>query len=378
MRRKQFQDLSLPLLGMGNMRLPTTGPNGPIDREKAREIIDYVYGSGVNYFDTAYMYHDGQSELFLGEELKRFPRDSFFLADKMPDYPLREGKTPQEVFEEQLRKCQTDYFDFYLLHNVSENTFDTFMDEKLSIVPYLLEQKKAGRIRHLGFSSHSRPETLKRFLDNWDCFEFVQIQLNYIDWTLQNAQAQYEIITQYGAPVWVMEPCRGGRLASLSPESDSILKKARPDLSIASWAFRWLLNLPNVQLALSGMTQMDQAVDNVRTFSQEPPLSEAERAALDQAVELFRSQINIPCTQCHYCDGCPQGLDIPRLLHMYNGYRLDPGPGAQWAYNALPEEQRADQCVTCGQCARKCPQHIDIPAELKNYAQAMTKPGLQT
>ena len=374
MEYKAFQDLSLSRLGMGNMRLPTTEPGGPIDKEKAQAIIDRVIAQGVNYFDTAYMYHGGQSELFLGEALKKYPRDSYYLADKMPSSALQNRtRTPREVFEDQLQKCQTDYFDFYLLHNVSEASIDLFMDEELGVIPYLLEEKKAGRIRHLGFSSHSTPATLKKFLDKYDFFEFVQIQLNYLDWTLQDAKSQYEIITAYGVPVWVMEPCRGGRLASLTPEADALLKAKHPDKSVASWAFRWLQSLDNVGVILSGMTQMDQAEDNLSTFSAHQPLDEEERKVLAEALDILQKAVFIPCTKCHYCDGCPRGLDIPKLLHMYNAYRLNPGPGGRLAYNRLPEDQRADHCIHCGRCIAKCPQSIDIPAEMHAYANAMAE-----
>lgn len=369
MEYKVFQDIKLSRLGMGNMRLPTTQPNGPIHQEEAQRIIDYVYEQGVNYFDTAYFYHNGQSELFLGEALKKFPRGSYFLADKLPSTPLREGRTVAEIFEEQLQKCQTDYFDFYLLHNVNEGSCDLFLDERVGAIPYLLEQKKAGRIRHLGFSSHSSPQGLKEFLRHWDGFEFVQIQLNYLDWTFQNAREQYDIITGYGVPVWVMEPCRGGRLASLTPDADRLLRGARPDMSIASWAFRWLQGLPNVQIVLSGMTNSDQAKDNIATFSAHQPLSPAEQDVLEQAVELLRREVLIPCTQCHYCDGCPQGLDIPKLLSMYSAYRLS---GGRFTYDQLAPDARPDRCVSCGRCASKCPQNIDIPEHLHTYAQAMS------
>ena len=311
MQYKDFQGLSLSRLGMGNMRLPASVPRGPIDTDKAEELIDYVYHQGINYFDTAYFYHEGQSESFLGHALSRYPRDSYFLADKMPASPLKsEGKTPAEIFEGQLAKCRTDHFDFYLLHNVCEDSIPVFTDETLGVIPYLLEQKKAGRIRHLGLSSHSRPDTLRAFLSRYDFFEFIQIQLNYLDWDYQNAKEQYDIITQYGVPVWVMEPCRGGRLASLCPEGD----------------------------------------------------------ALDRALELLKTQLFVPCTQCHYCDGCPQGLDIPQLLGLYNNYRLS---GGRMAYDQLSQASRPDRCISCGQCAAKCPQHIDIPAVMARYAQAM-------
>lgn len=374
MEYKLFQGKYISRLGMGNMRLPTTEPNGPIDRERAQAIIDHIVEQGVNYFDTAYMYHSGQSELFLGEALKKYPRDSYYLADKMPSSALQDRKrTPREVFEEQLQKCQTDYFDFYLLHNVSEASVDLFMDEEIGVIPYLLEEKKAGRIRHLGFSSHSMPATLEKFLDRYACFEFVQIQLNYLDWTLQDAKTQYEIISRYGVPVWVMEPCRGGRLASLTPEADAILKAACPEKSVASWAFRWLRGLDNVQVILSGMTQMDQAEDNLATFSRHQPLTDSEQKALEQALEILRKEVFVPCTKCHYCDGCPRGLDIPKLLHMYNSYRLNPGPGGRHAYSQLPEESRADRCIHCGRCIARCPQNIDIPGELRAYAGAMAE-----
>lgn len=361
------------MLGMGNMRLPTTdGKNGPIDEQKAQEIIDFVYKSGVNYFDTAYMYHNGQSESFLyGKALKKYPRDSF-LATKMPSGPLEQGKCPQDIFEEQLHKCQTERFDFYLLHNLNENSYRVFTDPEKGVIPYLLEQKRLGRIGHLGLSSHAKPETLRRFLDTYDCFEFVQIQLNYLDWEFQDAKQQYEIIDNHGLPVWVMEPCRGGRLASLSPEADKVLSTAQPDRSVASWAFRYLLGLPAVHVILSGMTQMDQAQDNIRTFSEGNPLSEQEQATLDRALSLFRSQVIVPCTTCHYCDGCPMGLDIPSLLELYNRYALNPGPMIWMNLSQIPEDKRPDACIACGACASKCPQNIAIPEIFSTFSKALT------
>lgn len=373
---RDFKGLSISRLGMGNMRLPTVGSEmgSPVDREKAQEIIDYVYANGVNYFDTAFMYHGGQSEVFLGEALKKYPRDSYFLADKMPGFMLEPGQGPEVIFEEQLRRCQTDYFDFYLCHNVSETSVDVYNDESVGIIPYLIKQREEGRIRHLGFSSHGNPETLRSFLDKWDgVFEFVQIQLNYLDWTLQDAKQQYEIITGHGLPVWVMEPCRGGRLAALDPESDTLLKAAAPEASIASWAFRFVQDLPGVQVILSGMTQLEQAVDNIATFSEYRHLSEVEEKVLWKAVDIFRAKFGVPCTACHYCDGCPMGLDIPALLSVYNQFSVEPSPGIFMSLERLGDGQLPEKCIGCGQCARKCPQGIDIPGTMAKFAAALNE-----
>lgn len=357
----------LSRLGMGNMRLPTKGErNGPIDEEKAQEIIDYLMASGVNYYDTAYMYHGGKSELFVGKALKKYPRDSYFLADKMPSYPLKEGKTPQEIFEEQLQKCGVDHFDFYLLHNLCEDSVPVFTDPEKGVIPYLLEQKKAGRIRHFGLSSHAKPETLKKFLDQYDFFEFVQLQLNYLDWDMQDAKQQYEIVTNYGVPVWVMEPCRGGRLASLTPEADAMLKVCQPERTIASWAFRYVMSLPNVGVVLSGMTQMDQAENNVATFSEGKNLSEEEQTVLHRALEQFRSQVIVPCTACHYCDGCPMELDIPEILRLYNRYALNKSPMIHMDMAELAHQP--EECIACGACQSKCPQNIAIPDVMEQFA----------
>ena len=372
MQYKDFQGLSLSRLGMGNMRLPASAPRGPIDTDKAEELIDYVYHQGINYFDTAYFYHEGQSESFLGHALSRYPRDSYFLADKMPASPLKsEGKTPAEIFEGQLAKCRTDHFDFYLLHNVCEDSIPVFTDETLGVIPYLLEQKKAGRIRHLGLSSHSRPDTLRAFLSRYDFFEFIQIQLNYLDWDMQDAKQQYEIVTNYGVPVWVMEPCRGGRLASLTPEADAILKAADPDHSIASWAFRYVMGLPNVGVVLSGMTQMDQAEDNVKTFSAGSLLTDAQQDALQKALSLFRSQVNVPCTGCHYCDGCPMELDIPAVLSLYNRFALNKSPMIHMDMAELAHGP--SECIGCGACVSKCPQNIEIPKVMSEFTEELSK-----
>lgn len=361
----------LSRLGMGNMRLPTKGEgmSAPIDEEKAQEIIDYVYASGVNYYDTAYMYHGGESERFIGRALKKYPRESYHLASKMPNYPLAE-RSVGDIFEEQLQKCGVDYFDFYLLHNLSEGSVDTFTDPEKGVIPYLLEQKKNGRIRHLGLSSHAKPETLERFLDSYDCFEFVQIQLNYLDWDLQDAKRQYEIITDHGMPVWVMEPCRGGRLASLSEKADALLKAAEPNRSIASWAFRYVASLPNVGVILSGMTLLPQAQDNVKTFSEEAHLTEKEQATLAQALELMRQELNVPCTACHYCDGCPMELDIPGLLSIYNAMAIDKNSFTAMA-QLEQQPKKPDACIACGACKEKCPQRIDIPAVMDKFSRQL-------
>jgi len=382
---KQFKDMNLSWLGMGNMRLPTQGQRGPIDEEKARKIIEYAYENGVNYFDTAYRYHDGESESFVGKVLSQYPRESWYLATKMPGHMMNyengklgfqgylQGHTVTsiaQIFEEQLEKCGVDYFDFYLLHNLCETSYDFYTDEDLAVVEYLLEQKKAGHIRHLGFSAHGRAETIDNFLNWKDCFEFVQIQLNYMDWTLQEAGKKYEVITKHGIPVVVMEPCRGGRLASLNEKADAMLKEARPDDSIASWAFRYLQSLPNVSVVLSGMTTMEQLQENIQIFSIDDPVTENEKKVLDKAMETMVDMV--PCTACRYCcEGCPQGLDIPKLISMYNETRFEFPFTLSFTLGAMKEEELPGACLACGACNQLCPQGIDIPDAMKNFADAL-------
>lgn len=295
---KPFADLKLSVLGMGNMRLPTAGEGGPIDREKARAVIERAYACGINYFDTAYRYHGGESESFVGEVLRQYPRDTWYLVSKMPGHMMnfKDGRlgfqgylagekieSIAQIFEEQLEKCGVDYFDFYLLHNVCESSWDFYTNETLDVVGYLLEQKKRGRIRHLGLSSHGRADTIDRFLTKYEgCFEFVQIQLNYMDWTLQGAAEKYAVVTAHGLPVIVMEPCRGGRLAALPEAAERLLKAARPADSTASWAFRFLTSLPNVQVVLSGMTTLEQLEENAALFSKDDPTTASENELLQK------------------------------------------------------------------------------------------------
>jgi predicted aldo/keto reductase-like oxidoreductase len=387
MIRKPFHDLNISYLGMGNMRLPTVGGErrAPIDEEKARAIIEYAYEHGVNYFDTAYRYHNGESETFVGKVLNQYPRESWHLATKMPGHMMRfrDGRlelvgyltgltiaSPADIFEEQLEKCGVDYFDFYLLHNLCETAYDFYADEDLGVVEYLLAQKKAGRIRHLGFSAHARAETIDKFLNWKDCFEFVQIQLNYLDWTLQDAKRKYEVITDHGIPVVVMEGVRGGRLASLNEKAEGMLKQARPDDSIASWAFRFLQSLPNVQVVLSGMTTMEQVVENVKLFSEPDPTTEEEKELLQQVVDTMVDLV--PCTACRYCcDVCPQGLDIPKLISMYNEASFGRAFTLNFTLGAMTEVELPSACLACGDCKQLCPQDIDIPDIMEKFAETI-------
>ena len=384
---KPFHDWNISTLGMGNMRLPTVGGErrGPIDEGKARAIVEYAYEHGINYFDTAYRYHNGESETFVGKVLNQYPRESWHLASKMPGHQMRYSNgrlemvgyltglpiaSPADIFEEQLEKCGVDYFDFYLLHNLCETAYDLYTDEDLGIVEYLLAQKKAGRIRHLGFSAHARAETIDRFLNWKDCFEFVQIQLNYLDWTLQDAKRKYEVITDHGIPVIVMEGVRGGRLASLDDEAEAILKRARPDDSIASWAFRFLQSLPNVQVVLSGMSTMEQVVENVRLFSAPDPTMEEEKELLQQVVATMVDLV--PCTACRYCcDACPQGLDIPKLISMYNEAGFENPFILNFTLGAMTEAELPSACLACGDCKELCPQDIDIPDIMERFVETI-------
>lgn len=384
---KELQGERLSTLGMGNMRLPTR-EGGGIDRERAREIIEYAYEHGVNYFDTAYRYHGGESESFVGEVLSQFPRETWLLASKMPGHMMnyKNGKlgfqgylsgekieSISQIFEEQLEKCRVEYFDFYLLHNVCETSFAFYTDEELGVVRYLLEQKAAGRIRHLGFSSHGRAETIEKFLDLYPgVFEFVQIQLNYMDWDLQDAGKKYELLAERGLPVVVMEPCRGGKLAALPEEAEALLREARPGDSIASWAFRFLQSLPGVQVVLSGMTTLQQLKENIALFSVEDPVTPEERRLLCRAVEAMADMV--PCTACRYCcEDCPQGLDIPKLISMYNEFRMDGLGILNFTLGAMGRGELPSACIGCGACARACPQGIDIPALMRRFGEALEK-----
>jgi predicted aldo/keto reductase-like oxidoreductase len=386
MEYRPFSGLSLSRLGMGNMRLPVVpGQGEKIDEGAAREIIETAYDAGINYFDTAYRYHAGESELVTGKVLSQYPRDSFYLATKFPGHMMtyKDGeyrftgmlaafpaRSPAELFEEQLKKCRVDYFDFYLLHNVCEIAWDFYTSEEIGVVDYFLEQKKNGRIGHLGFSAHCRPETLEKFLCLFPCFEFVQIQLNYLDWTLQDAKRKYEYLTAHDIPVWVMEPCRGGKLANFDEATKGLLKKIRPDDSIASWAFRWVKSLPNVQVILSGMNTIEQLRDNVKTFSETDPIRPEEQEALEAVIKTFANLV--PCTACRYCcEGCPQTLDIPRLITLYNEMSAAHTPSLIFTIAAFAEHELPKNCVACGACAKVCPQNIDIPAVMKKLDEAI-------
>lgn len=381
-------------LGFGAMRLPVVdGDASHVDQAQVDAMVDAALAAGVNYFDTAYPYHGGRSEIALGELLARHPRDSFFLASKYPGHQIAESYDPAAVFEEQLEKCGVDHFDFYLLHNVYEASIDVYTDEKWGIADYFVEQKKAGRIRHLGFSCHGRPDLLADFLDYGarkyaqlaerdpetaalfagdNIMEFCQIQMNYLDWTLQDAAAKTALLEDAGIPIVVMEPLRGGKLASLGQDQMAALRSAAPDMGAVEWSFRWLQGIPNVKVVLSGMSSLEQVQENCRLFQDASPLSETQEGVLMDVAESLKG--GVPCTACRYCtDSCPQQIDIPMLLATYNDMQFDTSFTISMQMDAVPEGQRAQDCIACGACTRMCPQGIDVPEALSDLAAALEK-----
>lgn len=372
----EFQGLKLSALGMGNMRLPVLdGFDYKIDVKQAKEMIAYCMDAGINYYDTAFGYHGGQSELVVGELLKAYNRNSFYLASKFPGYDLSNMPKVQEIFEEQLKKCQVEYFDFYLFHNVCEMNIDAYLDPKYGIYEYLMEQKKNGRIKHLGFSAHGDIDCMTRFLEAYGKdMEFGQIELNYFDYKFQDAKGKVELLKKWNIPVWVMEPVRGGQLATLSEEATSKLKAAREDEEVPAWAFRFLQAIEGVTMTLSGMSNMQQLRDNIATYAENKPLNEEEmKLILDIADEMIQ-KTTVPCTGCHYCvSKCPKKLDIPFLLKLYNEAMVA-GSGdfiAPMALASVDADKQPECCLNCHACEKVCPQTIAIPEELKKFAKKM-------
>jgi hypothetical protein len=368
---RTFQDLKLSALGMGAMRLPVLeGDDSKIDEAAAARMVACAMERGVNYYDTAWGYHSGNSERVMGRILKAYPRDRFFLASKFPGYDLSNMPKVEAIFEEQLKKCQVDYFDFYLFHNVCEMNIDSYLDPQYGIYEYLMKQKENGRIRHLGFSAHGNLEVMKRFLKAYGPqMEFGQIQLNYLDWSFQNAKQKIELLQQYGIPVWVMEPLRGGRLAKLPEASAARLAALRPKENIPAWAFRFLQTIPEVVVTLSGMSNLEQLEENLNTFEEDQPLNPSEWDTLLTVANGMLDHV-LPCTACRYCvSHCPQGLDIPSLLELYNEHSFTGGGFiAPMALMAIPKEKQPDACIGCGSCEAVCPQQIRIPQAMADFA----------
>lgn len=367
---------TMPKLGFGLMRLPEK--DGVIDHEQVCNMVDKYMKAGMNYFDTAYVYHGGKSEVEAREALvKRYPRDSFMLATKLPAWEIRKPEDVERLFNEQLERAGVDYFDFYLLHSIEDGSnYDTYV--KYDCFDWCMKRKAEGKIKHFGFSFHGSPELLKTVLDAHPEVEFVQIQYNYIDRTnpVVRSQELYEILRERNIPIIVMEPVRGGMLAGLAPELDAKFKARQPDKSIASWALRFIGSLPGIMTILSGMSTEEQMDDNIGTFSSFEPMAEDEFKIVDEVTDAILSMPQIGCTACKYCcDGCPMKISIPDVFRTINTLRRYPD---DWRsknfYAGLTQRSgKASSCIGCGQCERVCPQHLPIIELMKEAAEILDR-----
>ncbi|HOO26422.1 MAG TPA: aldo/keto reductase [Clostridiales bacterium] len=370
-----FKGLERPvsLLGLGCMRFPVIGgEDSKIDYEKAQEIVDYSLEKGINYLDTAHGYHGGESQVFLGEALKKYPRESYHLATKMPMWGVNKSEDLSEIFALQQKRLQTDYFDFYLLHALDAEKYEKVL--KFKAYDFVSKLKDEGKVKNIGFSFHDSPEVLEKIASShkWD---FAQLQINYVDWEAQRAREQYEILQKYDILVIIMEPVRGGALANPGPRAEKLLKQARPDKSIASWALRYAASRPGVLTVLSGMSNMDQLEDNIETLLNFEPLTPADYDLLNEVAKAFKHKDLIPCTACRYCmQDCPNGIDIPGVFTIYNRFVND---GDEKAfindYMTIAESERAQNCIECHNCKPYCPQFIEIPEKLKHISEFSEK-----
>ena len=364
-------------LGFGLMRLPLIDPNdvSSIDLERTKQMVDLFMERGFTYFDTAYPYHGGASEgAFRQAVVERYPRDSFTVTSKMPCWLINSQDDLERIFNEQLERCGVDYFDYYWLHALNPD-YTRIMDEHDGW-GFIARKQQEGRIRHIGFSFHGDTQLLERLLEQHHEVEYVQLQVNYLDWESPAVEAHtcYDICTRYGKPVIVMEPVRGGALANVPDSVRSLFASHDPDASAASWAIRYVASLPNVMVVLSGMSNIEQMDDNTGYMQDFVPLNDDEQQMVAQAAELMREAIAIPCTACHYCtDGCPQQICIPEYFNVYNMLHML-GPtqkgNSQMYYNLHAKSHgRASECIACGQCEAHCPQGIDIIEQLQLVAQ---------
>ena len=374
---REFKGLKLSQLGFGAMRLPVIdGDDAKVDKEQTIRMVDTAMAAGINYYDTAWGYHGETSENIIGEALSKYPRDSYYFATKFPGYDLANMPKVKEIFEKQLEKTGLEFFDFYLLHNVCEMNIEQYLDPQYGIMEYLLQQKEAGRIKHLGFSCHGEMPVLERFLDAYgDEMEYCQLQLNYLDWTFQHGKEKVELLRGRDIPVWVMEPLRGGKLAKLDEASEAELAALRPEEETPAWAFRFLQTIPEVTVILSGMSNEAQLAANLKTFEEDKPLNEKEMDALLGIAKGLAEDGAVPCTACHYCvDHCPQGLDIPHLIGLYNEHMITTKAGlfgfiAPMALPAIPEDKRPAACLHCGSCEQVCPQQIGISDVMTDFVE---------
>ena len=369
--RKPYKGTSqtLPVLGFGLMRLPQK--DGKIDMETAQAMVDLAMEHGCNYFDTAYIYHEGESERFTAKAFAKYPRSSYILATKMPTVHLKKKEDMERIFNEQLERTQAGYFDIYLMHWLNEDHWKTALD--LDLYAFMKEKQAQGLIRKIGFSFHGTPELLEKIAEAYP-WDIAQIQLNYLDWELMRAKEQYEILTRHGIPVLVMEPLRGGTLANLPEEAAKHFREYAPGKSQASWGLRFAMSKPNVQLVLSGMSDPEQMKDNLATVSPLEEMKEPEYAVLEKVLASYRKTRAVPCTRCAYCMPCPAGVNIPWNLAVCNQIRNSKSLfSAGLIYESMEEKARASQCISCGKCLSKCPQKINIPGFLAEVREAFAK-----
>lgn len=373
--KRKFLNTEISLLGLGTMRLPCKTPlkreeNPLIDYKESQRLVDLAYENGVNYFDTAYMYHVGKSEKFIGSALSKYPRESYMVADKLPIWLCPKPSDMEKVFQKQLKRTGLEYFDNYLLHSLDKKNFEKC--EKFGAYDFVLEKKREGKVKNIGFSFHGTIDDLKEIVSThqWD---FAQIQMNYLDWKNQNAEEQYKILTDAGIPIIVMEPVRGGKLADVSPEVNRMLKSEKPYSSIASWAMSFVASHENVVSILSGMNSEEQMMDNLNTLTDFKFMTEREFSLCSLAAGMINEKNLIPCTGCDYCADCPKGIKISTVFSIYNQYKNGDisEENAKKLYNSIPKEYSADFCIKCGKCAGHCPQSIKIPdilaGEIKSF-----------
>jgi hypothetical protein len=365
MEYRQLEKLGIKtsLLGFGCMRFPRHR-DGSINSEKAEVLIDQAYQNGVNYFDTAYNYHEGGSESFTGAALEKYDRSSYYLATKLPHWLVNSLEDAKGIFNKQLERLHKDYIDFYLLHAMNREAFDKMVS--FGVLEFLDQLKQEGKIRYIGFSFHDEYDSFSYIL-NYRDWDFCQIQLNYMDTDYQAGMKGYKLTEQKNIPLIIMEPVKGGNLAKLP---DSVAKHFRaidPERSIASWAFRWVASLSNVKVVLSGMSNEKQVTDNLATFGAFQPMNEAENKAVDAVAKALRKRVKNGCTGCSYCMPCPSGVNIPFNFEIWNEYGIYRNKGeAKWLWtNPIKDEAKAKNCIECGQCEEHCPQKIQIRDNLK-------------